>query len=523
LLDRDTLSPVWGDRVCLKSKQKPTIMVVLLRLSLFVSLDCVLSIVRSLPSTGILAMAFFRHVAAFDIQLYYGAFESLGTAREVRAAIESDAEYHGRHAAPIFDLTAMFDIPPWGEAVSEWKRTGRADGLVERTGPYLRDLKKRLKGAAPAHLTALPKKLQLLDDALALVRHDKIGQLADEALSAATKAGAEVSGHPPLAPLSHLLETIGDSIRPLVGPGHEWQSLTDGYLRHQAAVAHWMATHGRVVEGFSFVRELVISCAGRIALAAGLDSIHDSDPATKEFRASADGMCAKLSGAAADSTLRGHEQELAPPLRDWLSAHADVCEAFRIAYADVHEYRNRLDHCWVDAEHVKKKFNEATRKEFAERLARSVRDVDSLIELIAAKAPLRSVRGTDLFLNLSNHPMVKWTEEQIAATRELGLGEPAELEEGMPLVPPGDDASAILQLARDVAERAAAAGAAGAFVATDFTLTLALVVELQRRGIRCFAATTERVSKDIAGPDGSVERVSNFRFVRWREYLDARS
>lgn len=122
------------------------------------------------------------------------------------------------------------------------------------------------------------------------------------------------------------------------------------------------------------------------------------------------------------------------------------------------------------------------------------------------------------FLNLSNHPLSTWSQEQLEAARELGLGEPADLEGGMPLVAPEADTAEVSRMADELVQRAVKQGAWGAHVAGEFTLTMALVRELQWRGVRCFVATTRRASREEHRPDGSTSRTHEFRFVRWREY-----
>lgn len=123
-----------------------------------------------------------------------------------------------------------------------------------------------------------------------------------------------------------------------------------------------------------------------------------------------------------------------------------------------------------------------------------------------------------VFVNLSNHPLNLWSAEQVAAARTLGLGEPADPPEPMPLVPPEAEEEEVDRLAVRVATAAIRAGAAGAFVASDYGLTLAVVRELQARGVRCFTATTRREVSEAVRPDGALEKRSVFRFVRWREY-----
>lgn len=123
-----------------------------------------------------------------------------------------------------------------------------------------------------------------------------------------------------------------------------------------------------------------------------------------------------------------------------------------------------------------------------------------------------------MFMNLSNHPIATWPAAQREAAAALGLGDPAELPGGMPHVDPEIDTDAVSALAEALAERARAHGAEGAFVATDLTLTVALLRALRARGVRCFASTTARVAESAPTGDGAVARRSTFRFVRWREY-----
>lgn len=113
---------------------------------------------------------------------------------------------------------------------------------------------------------------------------------------------------------------------------------------------------------------------------------------------------------------------------------------------------------------------------------------------------------------------ITWRPEQLDAARALGLGEPADLPGGMPLVDPEADADEVSDQAEELAQRAIQQGARGAHVAGEFTLTLALVRALQRRGVPCYAATTRREVEDRPGPGGETQKLVHFRFIRWRPY-----
>jgi hypothetical protein len=127
-----------------------------------------------------------------------------------------------------------------------------------------------------------------------------------------------------------------------------------------------------------------------------------------------------------------------------------------------------------------------------------------------------------MLINVSNHPSVKWPEEQLRAAKELsGCGVVVDVPH--PPVPPEADEQEVGRLAWQVLDQIAAAhqrhkggsctnclvhlmGEAG-FV--DYLNQL-----LRLRDIHTVYSTTAR---EVVEQDGN--KVSRFRFVRFREYL----
>ena len=134
-------------------------------------------------------------------------------------------------------------------------------------------------------------------------------------------------------------------------------------------------------------------------------------------------------------------------------------------------------------------------------------------------AEAHGFRKPKLFFNLSNHPLSSWSHEQLDAAQELGLGQLELINYKMPMVDPSASAEEAMSLARDIAAKVVGAGGRGAFVAGEFSLTVALVAALRACGVRCFTATTSREVVETTAPDGAVVKISVFRFVRWREYI----
>lgn len=124
--------------------------------------------------------------------------------------------------------------------------------------------------------------------------------------------------------------------------------------------------------------------------------------------------------------------------------------------------------------------------------------------------------GTNVFLNVSNHPSEAWSDAQRRGAEELVGGVVRDLPGGFPSVPPDADADEVLEIARDLAERILEQAPAAVFLAGEFGVTLAATAILLRRGVRVVTATTRRQAVEVHAGDATVRR-SEFRFVRWRD------
>lgn len=122
------------------------------------------------------------------------------------------------------------------------------------------------------------------------------------------------------------------------------------------------------------------------------------------------------------------------------------------------------------------------------------------------------------FINLSNHPSARWSPEQKEAASALAGGEVEDIP--FPEVAPeastvGIEADADRLAGEIAAKRPGAVGVTG-----EWTLTVALVVRLQRAGIRCVSPSSRREVRELPGGDGATKKEVVFRFVGWRDYPD---
>lgn len=121
-----------------------------------------------------------------------------------------------------------------------------------------------------------------------------------------------------------------------------------------------------------------------------------------------------------------------------------------------------------------------------------------------------------VFVNLSNHPSQKWSEEQIKAVMSVPCtyAPITKIEDvDFPMVDPEASTTDLAKISEKVINDLPK-GTVSALVQGEYILSSLLVKGLQQRGIACYTATTHRNVIDL--PDG--KKLTEFKFVRLREY-----
>lgn len=342
---------------------------------------------RALPVVAVLALTFARNVKRVTIEgLLYGAFE---------AGDES--------TAPIFDLTAMMTLPAWSEALAEWKRTGRADGLVQQTEPYLNQVRKQNRQATA--LTGIPEALQQVSNALTMVRHDAPGDLAERAVGRLSEAEAELQSHSSMTPLRFILGPLKWDIQVLSGAptydkgaGQDKAVVIDAeYLRRLVETGKWFLERKRAAEASTTLRETITACAVRLVRHGGVNEILVRHGGVQEvhedvrryiwhhekYRASVDWGLQVLSGA--ERMPKGFDTDA--PQHKAVSeklTNDELRDAARVALERLRPLRNKVNHAWTSGEHTRETFNEASATAFFQTLHEAALAVDNLVELTIA-------------------------------------------------------------------------------------------------------------------------------------------
>ena len=117
------------------------------------------------------------------------------------------------------------------------------------------------------------------------------------------------------------------------------------------------------------------------------------------------------------------------------------------------------------------------------------------------------------FWNFTNHPSVKWGEDQTTSAVALG-GSISEAIGGMPMVDPHATSQEVAELAAKLA--AATTSDDAAIVQGEASLCWYLTKALLERGVRVFIATTEREVVEHVAEDGTTTKTATFKFVKFR-------
>jgi len=122
-----------------------------------------------------------------------------------------------------------------------------------------------------------------------------------------------------------------------------------------------------------------------------------------------------------------------------------------------------------------------------------------------------------MLINLSNHPSEKWDSEQLEAAKSKYS---SVIDLPFPYIDPNAEEKEVSELAGEYVEKCLAIlkfarnGGNAVHIMGEANFCFTVVGKLLEKRVKCVASTTERVVEDVEGG----EKVSRFKFVRFREY-----
>ena len=407
--------------------------------------------------------------------------------KKVKVRHISYGNFEGRNretnVAQINDLLPLTQLQDWTFAIAEYVEDGHSKRIKDLT---LGELKPLLI-EAETRKTASP--LRKFSDCI----HDLCSQME-------TCRGKDVVEGTAVKKIREQLDNINEVLiapmSPLLGKVKDDISgfSSQRSVSNMFAAARWCFDHQQYQQSITFLQEGVISffcekCGWNIenkvkrGLVTSALSIITQKTPENEWEVDAENF----------DDLR----KLVNDIIGSDSAVPSICAALT-------EYRNDYNHCNMRD----KKF---TPQSIKDKIKESLDQIEKL--LYNDQPDDKEVDNVNnIFLNISNHPVNQWSEEQRKAAEKYGELQELEFPKIEPIMSSGDIAELASQWYNDIMVQYANCNLT-VHVMGEMTFTHSLVSLLKDNGIRCVASTTERNVVD----EGE-KKISVFKFVSFREY-----
>ena len=119
-----------------------------------------------------------------------------------------------------------------------------------------------------------------------------------------------------------------------------------------------------------------------------------------------------------------------------------------------------------------------------------------------------------VFINLSNHPSIKWSPEQCSAAIEYG----EIIDIPFPQIAPSAGSEEIDRLVSEYYEKITRVNCSAVMLQGEYVFTFRLTELLKSRGIKVLSSCSERRSVEYTDENGKTQTRSEFEFAGFREY-----
>ena len=119
-----------------------------------------------------------------------------------------------------------------------------------------------------------------------------------------------------------------------------------------------------------------------------------------------------------------------------------------------------------------------------------------------------------IFVNHTNHSSRKWSPEQIAAAEKYG----EVVDFPFPNIDAGADENQVAEIVEVNGKKILTLNPAVVLCQGEYSYTYAMINYLKKNDVPVIAAASERVVEEVTTADGAAQKLSLFKFVRFRRY-----
>lgn len=391
--------------------------------------------------------------------------------------------------APFVDLLSLSALQDWTYAAANYLDNGNPQQLVALGKDTLKPILQAAQGSNPdaSALGRFIKYLPMVIDemrtcrGISLVKATNIGRMKKE---------ADNMEQPFITPFVPVFEKIKSNFS-----GFDVQANPQNGFR----AAEWCLQNGLYQQALTLMYENMVTL---ICMEEGLDWEHE------EGR--------NLVGNA----FKFYQENI--PEEKWVLAKypANPCPADKAARvkalmenADLHALAGlfaNIRNTRNDVNHSGMRNNPMS----VERLKNNIKGYFKELEVVCTRMPeVRKEEKPKLFVNLSNHPIAKWSQKQLNAAAGYGRIE----EIPFPNIDSTADSTILEAIANDYVEEILERNKqydVTVHVMGEMVFTCQVVSSLKSQGVRCVASASERCVTERA--DGVKENI--FHFTRFRDY-----
>jgi len=445
---------------------------------------------RSIPMFSIILFNYAQFLKNTKVvSIFYGAFEKLGPAFEVKnLPLE-------KRIAPILDLMPLVNLQNWIKASSDFIDYGKMDKIHELLEEKYKLLNRISfgKNEDAKTLTNLDKKL---------INHTQ--SIISNKLSAII-LGTDISKE--LEAVKNAQESISPAFTPLIVKIEEkLRKFNLNNLNNVFAATDWCIEHELFQNAYSILLEGTISII--------LDKIEEKYEGSEPYIEAKRGIVTyvadskrMISKECCICNLRITDKliDKTDELKDIVSKVWDILDDnISAIIRKLNTTRNAFMHAGTGTNSL---------SNFAS-LKTIINECYAALSNWYKQIPPLDSQLLRLFINLSNHPSTSWSPEQLAAAQ--CYGKISDLP--FPEVDPDGDERYIQSLVKDYmnminSQFSTLNSQLFVHVMGEMTFTFAMINALQKQGITCVASTTERVAMEENGV-----KTSEFRFKQFRKY-----
>lgn len=388
---------------------------------------------------------------------------------------------------PLVDLTPIVTLQNWTTAAAELIHNGAPKAVKavsdDALSDFLRDPLLRT-----TNITNLNNATRKLDDWVSAITTCRGIEIISAKDYLQFKDLLQQLTTHDITPLTAILRNLEESFNNVPFPFEK------GSIHNMYSAAKWCADKKMWQPAITLLEESFIS---EVANLAGLRITVEGD---RELASSALSI---FSQKKEEKDWRVKKEEHRIIIREILSLDFFKNDFLQKVYSRITELRNSVNHAGICGSIAD-----------AKRIERAISTtINESLQFFDDNTPDLKEFKTTILINLSNHPSVQWSEEQLNAAKDFG-----DIEDwDFPSIDCEADNKFILQLADEylarIFERIKTSNIT-VHIMGEMTFTYALVTKLKNLDIPCIASTTER--KVTENADGT--KTSSFHFVRFRQY-----